>query len=93
MLTRHGAITVMAGTAMAGSRAWSPPAANPGLVNTDRKDNEAKLDGKVYGSLEAVEEFVGGKLSPIPLAAKTLELSDAKHRGEFLRQWRWAVQG
>ena len=44
-------------------------------------------------NLETVTKAVGGNLSPIPLAAKTLEFSDAKHRGEFFRQWRKAMQG
>ena len=44
-------------------------------------------------NLETVTKMVGGKLSPVPLSAKTLEYSDAKHRGEFFRQWRKAMQG
>jgi iron(III) transport system substrate-binding protein len=44
-------------------------------------------------NLETVTKAVGGNLSPIPLAAKTLEFSDPKHRGEFFRQWRKAMQG
>jgi iron(III) transport system substrate-binding protein len=42
--------------------------------------------------VKEVAQMVGGKLAPIPLAAKTLEYSDPKHRAEFFRHWRKAMQ-
>jgi iron(III) transport system substrate-binding protein len=43
--------------------------------------------------IQAVTQMVGGKLAPVPLAAKTLEYADPKHRAEFFREWRKAMQG
>lgn len=42
---------------------------------------------------EGLAKLVGGKLSPIPLSAKSTEFLDPKKRAEFFRQWRKAMQG
>src|SRR6185312_8271999 len=38
-------------------------------------------------NFDSIKKIVGGKISPIPLAAKTLEYSDPKHRAAFFRRW------
>jgi iron(III) transport system substrate-binding protein len=47
----------------------------------------------VAAEVAAVTKAVGGKLAPIPLAAKTLDASDPKNRASFFRQWKKAMQG
>ena len=44
-------------------------------------------------NLDTITKMVGGKLSPIPLSAKSMEWNDPKKRAEFFRQWKKAMQG
>ncbi|HEX5325532.1 MAG TPA: extracellular solute-binding protein [Acetobacteraceae bacterium] len=44
-------------------------------------------------NLDTLKKLVGSDLSPIPLSAKTLAMSDAKTRVKFFREWRKATKG
>lgn len=43
-------------------------------------------------TIETVTKAVGGTLSPVPFSKETLDANDAKHRAEFFRQWKKAMQ-